>query len=86
VNAAKLFAATWLMVLIGSLAVIQFYVLQYGWLLIMLYCLLLLILPLIWILVRLYKAATIADYHFLSGMVKAVMLVGILSMLTLQII
>lgn len=86
VNAAKLFAATWLIVLIGSLIVIQFYVLQYGWVLIMLYCLLLLILPLTWILTRLYKATTTEDYHFLSGMIKAIMLVGILSMLTLLIV
>ena len=38
VNVAKVFAATWLVVLIGCLVVIQFYVLQNGWWIILPYC------------------------------------------------
>jgi 4-hydroxybenzoate polyprenyltransferase len=86
VNSAKVFAATWLVVLIGALVVIQFYVLQYGWILIMLYCFFLLILPLVWILRKLYIARVPADYHSLSALVKAVMLVGILSMIIIEIV
>jgi 4-hydroxybenzoate polyprenyltransferase len=86
VNAAKVFVATWLVVLIGALVVIQIYVLQYGWILIGLYCTLLLILPLAWILRHLYRATIPADYHRLSGIVKAVMLVGILSMFIIVIV
>jgi 4-hydroxybenzoate polyprenyltransferase len=85
VNVAKVFAATWLVVLIGALIVILFYGLQSGWLLSAAYCILLIILPLIWILRRLYRAATRAEYHYLSNLIKAVMLTGILSMIIIEI-
>jgi 4-hydroxybenzoate polyprenyltransferase len=86
VNTAKVFAATWLLVLTGALIVIQCYVLQYGWWMLIAYSVLLLILPLLWILRKLYQAATPADYHFLSSMIKAVMLTGILSMIIIEIV
>ncbi|HVU54910.1 MAG TPA: geranylgeranylglycerol-phosphate geranylgeranyltransferase [Puia sp.] len=86
VNAAKVFAATWLVVLIGSLAVIQFYVLQNGWWIILPYCAVLIIAPLIWILRGLYRATTAADYHLLSTYIKGVMLAGILSMIFIKIV
>ncbi|HVW59945.1 MAG TPA: geranylgeranylglycerol-phosphate geranylgeranyltransferase [Puia sp.] len=86
VNAAKVFAATWLVVLIGSLAVIQFYALQNGWWLIPPYCAILIIVPLIWILRKLYKATTAAEYHLLSNFIKGVMLAGILSMVFIKIV
>jgi 4-hydroxybenzoate polyprenyltransferase len=86
VNTAKVFAATWLVVLTGALIVIQFYVLQYGWWLVVSYNVLLLILPLLWILRKLYQAALPADYHLLSSMIKAVMLTGILSMVIIEIV
>jgi 4-hydroxybenzoate polyprenyltransferase len=86
VNAAKVFAATWLVVLIGSLVVIQFYVLQNGWWIIPPYCAILIIAPLIWILRKLYKATTVAEYHLLSNYIKGVMLAGILSMVFIKIV
>ena len=86
VNTAKVFAATWIVVLTGSLIVIQFYVLQYGWWLIVPYCILLLILPLTWVLRKLYQAVTPAVYHSLSSLIKAIMLVGILSMIIVEIL
>lgn len=86
VNTAKVFAATWLVVLIGSLIIIQFYVLQYGWWPIVLYCIFFLILPLAWVIRGLYKAQSRADYHFLSNLIKAIMLMGILSMLLIEIV
>jgi 4-hydroxybenzoate polyprenyltransferase len=85
VHVAKIFAATWLVVLIGALVVIQFYGLQSGWILSAAYCILLIILPLVWILRKLYRATTRADYHYLSNLVKAVMLTGILSMIIIEI-
>lgn len=84
VNTAKVFAATWLVVLIGSLIVIQFYVLQYHRAFLILYCILLLILPLLWILRKLYQARTPANYHLLSTGIKGVMLAGILSMIFIE--
>ncbi|WP_431216628.1 hypothetical protein ACQ86N_19770 [Puia sp. P3] len=80
VNVAKVFAATWLAVLTGAVIVIQFYALQLLLLLGVAYCFFLLDLPLIWTLRRLYKAQTKADYHRLSGVIKGIMLIGILSL------
>ena len=81
VNVAKVFAGTWVVVLTGSLVVIQVYALQrMGWPMVI-YGVLLLDLPLTWILRKLYQAQTKKDYHLLSSAIKGVMLAGILSML-----
>jgi 4-hydroxybenzoate polyprenyltransferase len=85
VNVSKVFAGTWLGVLIGALIVIQFYVLQSWQWLAVVYCFLLLDLPLLWTLRKLYEAQTKADYHRLSSVIKAMMLVGILSMVFIGI-
>ena len=85
VNVAKVFAGTWLMVLTGALIVIQFYELQsWNWIAVS-YCFLLLDLPLLWTLRKLYEAQTKADYHRLSTVIKGIMLVGILSMIIMDI-
>ena len=81
ISVSKVFAATWLIVLIASLLIIQFYVLQYRWWGIVLYTILLIILPLLQILRKLYQATTIGNYHRLSSLIKGVMLAGILSMI-----
>ena len=85
VNVAKVFAATWLVVLTGAVIVIQFYALQSWQWLGAAYCLLLLDLPLLWTLRRLYKAQAKAEYHLLSSVIKGIMLSGILSMIIIQI-
>ena len=85
VNVTKVFAGTWLVVLIGALIVIQFYVLQSWQWLAVVYCFLLLDLPLLWTLRKLYEAQTKAEYHLLSSVIKAMMLVGILSMVFIGI-
>ncbi len=85
IPASKVFVAVWLIVLIGMICVLQFYVLQLGWLWSAVYCILLIILPLLWILRKLYKAQVTADYHQLSNAIKFVMLTGILSMLFFKI-
>jgi 4-hydroxybenzoate polyprenyltransferase len=81
INVSKVFAGTWLVVLTASLIVVQFYILQYSWWWIVLYCAGLIILPLLFILRNLYTASTIADYHRLSTRIKLVMLAGIFSMI-----
>lgn len=80
VNVSKVFIATWLVVLIASLIVIQFYVLQYRWWISVLYCLLFILLPLLQVLRKLYVATVSTDYNQLSKLIKLVMLTGILSM------
>jgi 4-hydroxybenzoate polyprenyltransferase len=82
---SKVFAAVWLIVLTGTVAVLQFYVLQLGWWLSAVYCVLLIILPLVWLLDKLYKAQSTADFTRLSGGIKTIMLTGILSMVFFRI-
>jgi 4-hydroxybenzoate polyprenyltransferase len=81
IPATKVFVGVWLIVLIGALSIIQFYVLQFGWWLSAVYCLLLILLPLLFILKKLYQAKTTSDYHQLSNITKLVMFTGILSII-----
>lgn len=85
VPATKVFVGVWLVVMIGALAIVQFYVLQIGWWLSALYLLLLVIIPLIWILKKFYEAQTTAQYHYISNMIKWVMLTGICSILLFKL-
>lgn len=81
VPASKVFTAVWIVVCIAALAIIQLYMWQSGWWVSAVYCILLIILPLILILRLLYKATIPADYHRISSIVKFVMFTGIMSML-----
>lgn len=83
INATKVYAAVWLVVLIVVLFLVQLYVLQFGWWFWISagYCLIFIILPLIKILFNLFKAQSAKDYHALSSLIKFTMLMGILSML-----
>jgi len=85
VPATKVFVGVWLVVLVGALVIVQFYVLQIGWWLSALYVLLLVIIPLVWILKKFYQAQTTAQYHFISKMIKLVMLTGICSILLFKL-
>ena len=81
VPAAKVFSATLLTVLIAALCIVQFYVLQLHRWWSALYCVVFILLPLLRLLYKLYKAVSVPDYHALSSEAKLVMLTGILSML-----
>src|SRR5215213_1418944 len=81
INVSKMFVAVWLVVLIASILIMQVYVLQYRWWWSVLYSVVLIVLPLVWILKELYPATLKADFHRLSGAIKFAMLTGILSML-----
>ena len=85
IPASKVFVAVWLVVLIGMIGVVQFYVLQFGWRWSAAYSIVLLVAPLVWILLQLRKANVAADYHRLSAAIKFVMFAGILSMLFFRI-
>ncbi|HMC99302.1 MAG TPA: geranylgeranylglycerol-phosphate geranylgeranyltransferase [Ferruginibacter sp.] len=80
IPATKVFTAVWIIVLVGILATVQVYVLQFGWWWSTLYCVLLIIAPLLWILYQLYHAKVATDYKRLSAAVKLVMFTGIMSM------
>ncbi len=81
VQVSKIFIATWIIVLTASLLILQVYMLQSGWWWTVLYCMALIILPLGFILQKLYHSATPQDYHRLSSLIKAVMFTGILSII-----
>ncbi len=80
VNATKVYTAVWLVVLIALLIVVQVYVLQFKWWLPVIYSIVLIILPLLYIFYKLFRARSSSDFHHLSSWTKAVMLTGILSM------
>ncbi|HPH85221.1 MAG TPA: geranylgeranylglycerol-phosphate geranylgeranyltransferase [Ferruginibacter sp.] len=81
VPASKVFSAVWIVVAAAALAIVQFYAWQSGWWPIVLYCILLVIGPLLLILRKLQLASQPADYRHISNLIKWVMLAGILSML-----
>jgi len=84
-NAGKVFVAVWLIVLIASLSIIQFYTLQLGWIYSAVYCFFFIIIPLLLIFKRLYTAQTPGDFHKLSTAVKITMLSGIVSIAILKV-
>ena len=85
VNASKVFVAVWIIVLIAALIILQVYVLGMGWWLSALYCILLIVLPLIVALRMLYKASTSKQFHAISTLVKLIMFTGILSMIFFRV-
>ncbi len=84
-NAAKFFCVCWLTVLVAALIFIQFYVLQYRWWLTIIYTCFGVIYPILRVLKKLSKADQPAQFHQLSQIVKAIMLMGILSMMFLKL-
>ena len=84
IPASKVFTAVWIIVSIAALAALQLYAWLSGWWFAAVYILIFIIAPLIYLLRKLYRAATTEDYHKLSKLVKFIMLSGILSMLLLK--
>jgi len=80
-NATKVFAAVWLVVLIGALIIVQFYVLNHKWWWSAFYCIVFIVIPLLYIFKLLFRANKSEDFHRLSSLIKAAMLTGILSMI-----
>jgi 4-hydroxybenzoate polyprenyltransferase len=80
VNATKVYIAVWMIVLTVMLLIIQVYILQFRWWWVVAYSVLLIIIPLVSIFLKLFKASSTAEYHELSGRIKLVMLSGTISM------
>ena len=85
INATKVFVAVWLIVLIGVLIIMQVYALRLEWWMSIVYCIIAIIVPLLWILRKLFSANTPQDYHRISTAIKFVMFTGILSMIFFKI-
>lgn len=80
-RATKVYAAVWIGVLVATLVILQFYVMQFGWWPSVVYSLLLVIAPLLYALQKLRKAYRTKDFAALSSLTKWIMLSGILSMI-----
>jgi 4-hydroxybenzoate polyprenyltransferase len=78
---ARIYTAVWLVVIISALIVLQLYVLQFGWWEIVCYSTFLVILPLIYILYKIFRATNKKQFSVLSALLKFVMFTGILSMI-----
>lgn len=84
-NAAKTYTIVWLVVLIGALAIVQVYALQFSWWLAIIYCTVFIIIPAIKLVQNLVKAQRTEEFHRLSNHTKLLMLMGILSMIFFKI-
>lgn len=85
INASKVFVSVWLVVLITTLLIVQLYVIQLGWWGSIAYCLLLIIMPLVYVFKKLFSAKSSDDFHHLSTIIKIVMFTGIVSMIFFRI-
>ena len=85
IPASKVFVAVWLVVLIGMISIVQVYAWQLGWYWSAAYSIVLIIVPLFWILRKVYQAQVPKDYHRLSTVIKLVMLAGLSSMIFFKI-
>ncbi|MBA4198404.1 MAG: ubiquinone biosynthesis protein UbiA [Chitinophaga sp.] len=81
VNAAKVFVAVWLIVLIAALVILQLYAVTFGWWISIFYSVILIIAPLVYIFRQLFAAYSPQQFHSLSSVIKLVMFTGIVSML-----
>jgi 4-hydroxybenzoate polyprenyltransferase len=81
INVTKVYVAVWLIVLLALLIIVQVYTLQFKWWLPVAYSVVLIMLPLLYIFYKLFKATTTEHFHSLSSWTKLVMLGGILSMI-----
>ena len=85
VRATKIYSSIWLVVLTGSLVLLQLYVLQFGWWFAVAYSVALVIVPLVLLTMRLSRAYSSTDFADLSRWCKLVMLTGIVSMIFFRI-
>src|SRR5215204_2792946 len=85
VTATKIYTAVWTIVLLSALIVLQLYVLQFKWWWAILYSSLFVIVPLVFLVFKLYKAQSVAEFSSLSSLTKWIMLSGILSMVFFRI-
>ncbi len=84
-SATKIYTTVWIVVLVAALVILQLYVLQFGWWWAVIYSIVFVILPLIYLFLKNYKAVSTKNFSYLSSLAKWIMLAGILSMIFLRI-
>ena len=84
INASKIFAGIFIIILAIILLVIQIYVVRFGWWVSICYCIIFVITPLFIVFKKLLIAQSKDDFGKLSNYIKLVMLTGILSMIFIK--
>ncbi len=84
-TATKIYTTVWIVVLVAALFILQLYVLQFGWWWAVVYSILFVIIPLVYLFFKHLKAVATKDFSHLSRLTKWVMLAGILSMIFLRV-
>ncbi len=84
-TATKIYTTVWIVVLVAALAILQLYILQFRWWWAVVYSILTIIIPLIYLFFKNYRAVATTDFSHLSSLTKWIMLAGILSMVFLRI-
>ncbi|HRP45359.1 MAG TPA: hypothetical protein PLU27_11375 [Ginsengibacter sp.] len=77
---AKIFTFVWIVILLGGIVVVCMNLFSSEKSLLAVYGILFLILPLLWLAKKLFDADSVAEFRRLSNLMKAIMLIGILSM------
>lgn len=85
VRTTKIYAASWLVVLLAALVVLQLYMLQLGWWAAVIYSIAGVIVPAAILFRQLIRSGTKAEFGKLSSLSKWIMLTGILSMIFYRI-
>ena len=83
--ATKIYTTVWIVVLLGALIVLQLYILQFRWWTAVIYSVVCVIFPLIFLFFSHLKARSTSDFSSLSRLAKWIMLAGIGSMLFLRL-
>ena len=84
-TATKIYIAIWIVVLTAALCLLQLYILQFRWWWAVIYSILFVIIPMIYLFFQHRKAITSADFASLSRLTKWIMLAGIISMVFFRI-
>lgn len=85
IRTTKIYTTIWVVVLTGSLLVLQLYILQFGWWPAVIYSFFLVVLPLFYLASKLSKAYNRQQFGYVSNLAKWIMLTGILSMIFFRI-
>ena len=85
IRAAKIYVTVWTVVLLAALVILQLYVLQFQWWYAIIYSIVLVIAPLVYLLYKLPKATATSDFSGLSNLSKLIMFTGIISMIFFRI-
>jgi 4-hydroxybenzoate polyprenyltransferase len=81
IRSTKIYVTLWAVVLLAALIILQLYILQFGWWLAMAYGIVFVVMPLAYLVMKLARARTAAQFAALSQLSKLIMLTGILSMI-----